>query len=126
MAEKILVVDDDPASVRLVEGILKNENYNVSSAQDGLDALVKIKNENPQLVVLDVMLPEINGYDICYQLRFNKEFEKIPIVLMTSREQEMDNAIGKRVNIDYVHKPVDSKLLIDKIRLLLHLPKARK
>ena len=119
MIPKILVVDDDPGNLRIVSAIVKFKGYEVLTAQDGLEALAKIKKEKPHLVVLDVMMPEINGYDVCYHLRFNKDFEKIPIILVTVRERELDESIGKRVNIDYIHKPVDSKVLIAKMDALL-------
>ena len=116
---KILIVDDDPSTLKLIEGILLVEGYETLRAVDGLDALVKIKTENPDLVVLDIMIPEINGYDVCYQLRFNDEFKKLPIILMTKRKKELDDDIGRKVNIDYVPKPVDPKLLLGKIDQLL-------
>ncbi len=119
MAQKILIVDDDPVIVRLVEGILIANWYAVESAIDGLDALAKMKKIDPDLVVLDVMMPEINGYDVCYQLRFNKDFKKIPIVLLTYRKQELDSKIGDRTNIAYVPKPLDSGLLLREIANLL-------
>ena len=98
MPEKILIVDDDPTSIKLVESILVKSNYETISAVDGLDALVKIKSENPDLVVLDIMMPEINGYDVCFQLRFNDEFKKLPIILLTKRERELDDKISQKVN----------------------------
>ena len=119
MAAKILVVDDDPGNLRMVEAIVRGHGYEVLTAYDGLDALVKVKSGHPDLVVLDIMMPEINGYDVCYQLRFNKDFEKIPIVLLTVRDQEIDESIGKRTNIDYMHKPVIAKILLEKIDNLL-------
>jgi len=119
MSTKILVVDDDPTTNRMVCSLLSEKGYAVSSAVDGLDALVKIKKETPDLVVLDVMMPEIDGYDVCYQLRFNKDFEKTPIILLTERAQEIDDKLGLRVNIEYVPKPVDSKVLFKKIEEFL-------
>jgi DNA-binding response OmpR family regulator len=89
------------------------------TANDGLEALAKIKSGNPDLVILDIMIPEINGYDVCYQLRFNDEFEKLPIILLTKREQELDDQIGKRVNIEYLPKPLNANLLLSTIRDLL-------
>ena len=118
-ASKILIVDDDPGVIRLVGSLLKSHGYAVQSATDGLEALVKIKNDKPDLVILDIMMPEINGYDVCYQLRFNKEYANIPIIILTIRDQELDEAISKKANIEYMHKPVESKLLIDKISSLL-------
>ncbi|MBP9853980.1 MAG: response regulator [Candidatus Omnitrophica bacterium] len=119
MVKKILVVDDDPGTLKLVGALLKSKNFDVLFAEDGLDALVKIQNENPDLVVLDVMLPEINGYDICYQLRFNKAFKKVPIILMTTRDQEMSDKIGQKSNIEYMSKPINSKLLFENLDRLL-------
>ncbi len=124
MSKKILVVDDDASTVKLVGTVLTSHGYVVSTAVDGLDALVKIKNETPDLVVLDIMMPEINGYDVCYQLRFNKDFEKTPIVLITSRPQELDDELGRKSDIEYVPKPVNSKLLLEKIEYLLSKPKS--
>ena len=120
MAEKILVVDDDQSTIKIVESILTSQGYSILVAGDGLDALVKIKKEQPVLVVLDVMMPEINGYDVCYQLRFNKDFERIPILLLTVRQQEIDESIAKRVNIEYLHKPVNAKKLLEKVEYLLN------
>ncbi|VAX36767.1 hypothetical protein MNBD_UNCLBAC01-1278 [hydrothermal vent metagenome] len=120
MTKKILVVDDDPTTNKLVSALLKAEGYMIDSAIDGLDALAQIQKECPDLVVLDVMMPEVDGYDVCYQLRFNEQFQKTPIVLLTVREQELDDSISSRVNIEYVPKPVDSDLLLEKIRYLLN------
>ena len=119
MSHKILVVDDDPTVVKLIESILKSKDYEVLTAEDGLDALVKIKNENPDLVILDIVMPEINGYDVCCELRFNKDYEKIPILIVTETEQEIDDAIGERVNIGYIQKPIESEAILSKLKHLL-------
>lgn len=119
MPKKIMIVDDEPATLKLLESILASEEYEVISATNGLDALVEIQHQNPDLVVLDIMMPEINGYDVCYQLRFNEKYEQIPIVLLTKREQEIDDTISQRVNIEYAPKPIDTNLLLEKIRFLL-------
>lgn len=117
--KKILVVDDDAGARLLVEKILRSQQYDVIFAEDGLEALVKIKQERPDLVVLDVMMPEINGYDVCYQLRFNKDFERLPIILLTVRDQELDSMISDRVNIEYIPKPLNSVHLVKKVEELL-------
>lgn len=124
MAKRILVVDDDYGVIRLVSSILRTQGLEVDSAMDGLDALVKIKKEHYDCVVLDVMMPEINGYDVCYQLRFNKDFEHIPILILTSREQELTPELGQREDIEYLQKPVDSKLLLERIQQLLSKKKS--
>lgn len=119
MAKKVLVVDDDPVVIRMVKSFLTTHGFDVVWAADGLDALVKIKKEKPQLVILDIMMPEVNGYDVCFQLRFNPDFERIPIVILTVREKELDDTISKRVNIEYVQKPVDLQVLSEKVKSLL-------
>lgn len=119
MSKRILIVDDDPVVLHLVESILKANGYEVDKAADGLDALVKIKKEPPDVVILDIIMPEINGYDVCCELRFNKEFMQIPILILTETGQEIEDSIGKRVNIEYLKKPVVANLLLDKIKYLL-------
>ena len=117
--KRILVVDDDKIVLKLIESYLVPEGYDLIFAEDGLDGIMKVKNESPDLVVLDVVLPEINGYDICYQLRFNEEFEHVPIVLVTEREDEIGEKIGQRVNMRYIQKPVGKDELLEKIRELI-------
>ncbi len=114
-----MIVDDEPATLKLLQSILSSEDYEVVSATNGLDALVEIQHQHPDLVVLDIMMPEINGYDVCFQLRFNEKYEQIPIILLTKREQEIDDKISQRINIEYVPKPIDTSLLLDKIKFLL-------
>lgn len=119
MSKKILVVDDDPVIIRLVQSFLSSKGFEVVTAYDGLDALVQIKRESPELVVLDIEMPEINGYDVCHELRFNSDFDKIPIILLTIREQELDERLGKKINIEYLPKPVDTNKLLEKINQMI-------
>lgn len=108
---KILIVDDDPVLTRVLAAQLGNLGYTTDTAKDGLDALVKLKQQNFQAVVLDVMMPEINGYDVCYQLRFNHDYAHIPIILLTELKNEMDTSVMERTNIKYLSKPVEISLL---------------
>lgn len=119
MPNRILVVDDDVGNLRLVEGILSSNGYAVIKAINGEEALAKVKSESPDLIVLDVMMPEVNGYDVCYELRFNDNYEKIPIILLTIRSQELGSELSDRVNIGYIPKPIDADLLLEKIDSLL-------
>jgi len=120
MAKKIMIVDDDPTAVHLIKSLLEGEGYEVTAAVDGLDALAKINKEKPDLIVLDIVMPEINGYDVCCELRFNKNYEKIPIVIVSSTEKEISDELGERVNIEYVSKDSDPKLILEKIGELLN------
>jgi len=113
--KKILVVDDDKAVTALLEGMLSNHGYAVFVANDGLDGMVQVRKILPDLIILDIMMPEINGYDVCSNLKFDERFKHIPIIVLTSREQELDPRIGQLMGIDYMHKPIDSAALLEKI-----------
>lgn len=113
--KKVLVVDDDPVVIRLVKEILKNQGFNVETAKDGIDAMVLVKKDKPDLIVLDIMMPELNGYDVLRTLKFTDEFKDIPVLLLTAREQELDKRIGEMMGIDYLQKPVNREAFIEKI-----------
>ena len=114
--KKILVVDDDKAVITLLEGLLSSQGYKVSAANDGLDAMVQVRNNIPDLIILDIMMPELNGYDVCSNLKFDERFKHIPIIILTSREQELDPRISQLMGSSYMHKPVDSKILLEKVQ----------
>ena len=118
-AKKILVVDDDKAVTTLLEGLLSGQGYAVSVAHDGLDGMVQVRKILPDLIILDIMMPEINGYDVCSNLKFDERFKQIPIIVLTSRQQELDPRIGQLMGIDYMQKPIDSKILLEKVQRIL-------
>lgn len=111
----ILIVDDDPTIVKLLESVLANLGYKTVVARDGLDVMIQVKNVKPHLILLDVMMPEINGYDVCRNLKFDDQYKNIPIILLTSREQEIDPRVGQLMKIDYLQKPIERELLISTI-----------
>ena len=114
--KKILVVDDDRAITALLQGLLTSQGYEVSVAYDGLDGMLQVKKSIPDLIILDIMMPEINGYDVCSNLKFEEKFKHIPIIVLTSRQQELDPRIGKLMGIGYMQKPLDSKVLLEEIQ----------
>ena len=116
LQKKVLVVDDDTAITTLLENILSGQGLAVLVAHDGLEAMVQVRKNNPDLIILDIMMPEINGYDVCRDLKFDERFKHIPIIVLTSREQELDPRIGQLMGIDYMHKPIVSKVLLEKIQ----------
>ncbi len=116
---KILVVDDDPTILKLLQGVLAHEGFEVSTAKDGIDAMVFVKKHQPDLIILDIMMPELNGYDVCHTLKFDPDYKDIPIIILTSRDQELDPRIGKIMGIDYMQKPLDRALLLGKIQEIL-------
>ena len=114
--KKILIVDDDRSITTMLQGLLSAPGYTVLVAYDGLDAMVQVKSHLPDVIILDIMMPEINGYDVCSNLKFDEKYKHIPIIVLTSREQELDQRIAKFMGIDYMHKPIDRKILLEKIQ----------
>jgi len=120
MPKRILIVDDEPAIVLLLESRLKANGYQVSSAADGMTALEKAKKEKPDLLVLDLMLPKMDGYKVCAILKKDIRYAQIPIVMFTARAQEEDRLMGEEVGANaYITKPFDPQVLLGKIRELL-------
>ena len=117
--KKILIVDDDPTVQKLVSSILLAEGYDVAIAKDGLDAMILLKKEKPDLLVLDIMMPEFNGYDVCHAIKFDKVLKDLPIVILTQREKELDARLGALMGIEYLQKPVPPKELVAKVAQML-------
>ncbi|MHB1128250.1 MAG: response regulator [Bacillota bacterium] len=117
MNEKILVVDDDPKIVELVKAYLKNEGYQVLTAFDGKTALRIVRESIPDLVILDIMLPHIGGFDVCRILRSESQ---TPIIMLTARDEETDKVIGLGLGADdYVTKPFSTRELVARVKAVL-------
>lgn len=117
--KKVLVVDDDPVLLRLVKEILKIQGFSVETAKDGIDAMVMVKKDKPDLIILDIIMPELNGYDVLRALKFSDEFKHIPVLLLTAREQELDKRIGDMMGIGYLQKPVQRDSFLEKVNMML-------
>ncbi len=100
MNRKILVVEDDPSALRLVGYTLEQEGYQVITASDGLEGVRKARDEHPDLIILDVMLPGLDGYEVCQQLRKKPETANLPILMLTAKAREMDKDTGLKVGAD--------------------------
>ncbi|NLH98603.1 MAG: response regulator [Chthonomonadales bacterium] len=106
MAKKILAVDDEKAIVRLVQVNLEREGYEVVTAYDGREALEKVASERPDLVVLDVMMPYMDGFEVLQQLKKNPETRDIPVIMLTAKAQDADVFRGWQSGVDcYLTKP---------------------
>ena len=117
---RILLVDDEEDMVYAVKMQLEACGFEVLTAADGQEGLTKARRENPDLIILDVMLPKLYGYNVCRMLKFDSKYKHIPIILFTSRVQKEDQKIGLEVGADaYICKPFDSQALLDKIKELL-------
>ena len=117
---RILIIDDDQGVLKLVETLLGANGYDVSSTNDAAQGLEMAIKTPPDLLVLDVMMPIINGFNICRLLKSQETAVNIPVVLLTSRASEGDFAIGREVGANaYLSKPIDTKLFLEKVRELL-------
>jgi len=118
--KKILVVDDEVALVELLSIRLEANDYEVLTAYDGQDGLDKARSLKPDLIVLDLMLPKLDGYKVCRMLKFDEKYKNIPIIMFTARAQEADKKLGEEVGADaYVTKPFESEVLLKKITELI-------
>ncbi len=116
----ILVVDDEADLVETLKFRLETAGYQISTAFDGQDGLKKARAENPDLIILDLMLPKLDGYRVCRMLKFDEKYKDIPIILFSARVQESDIKMGEEQGADaYITKPFDPKILLAKIDELL-------
>lgn len=119
---KILVVDDNPANVRVLKLRLQAEGYEVAEAADGLEALEKVNEERPDLILLDIMMPKMDGYEVCRRLKAKEETQLIPVVMVTALKETADRVKGIEVGADdFLSKPFDPSELRARIRSLLRL-----
>lgn len=117
--QKILIVDDSPTERYFLTDILVKNGFSVSTAENGEDALVKIKADKPQLILMDVVMPGQNGFQITRAISKDPETQDIPVIICTSKNQETDRIWGLRQGArDYLVKPIDPKELLAKIAAL--------
>ncbi len=120
MDKKILVIEDDPSTLRLIKYTLQQEGYQVLTAPNGLEGIRKTKSEEPDLVILDVMLPGLDGFEICHRLRANPQTAQLPILMVSGKAREIDRATGLKVGADdYITKPWHRPELVTKIVAML-------
>jgi len=118
--KKILIVDDERDLVETLTFRLEANDYQVIAAYDGQEGLDKARKEKPDLIILDLMLPKIDGYKVCRMLKFDENYKKIPILIFTARAQESDKKMGEEVGCDgYVTKPFEPKALLERIKELI-------
>ena len=118
--KRILLVEDEKDMVYAISLRLEAAGYEIIAAYDGQEALIKARKEKPDLIVLDLMLPKVNGYKVCRMLKFDEKYKKIPIIMFSARAQEKDKNLGAEVGADaYITKPFDPQILLSKIRQLL-------
>ncbi len=117
---KILLVDDEPGILKMVTKRLEFEGYDVACAVDGEEALKKIKTEDPDLIILDIMLPKMDGYEVCRRFKEDSSHRKVPVILFTAMVQQKNKQMGFQCGADaYVCKPFRTHELLGKIKELL-------
>lgn len=120
MNKRILLIEDEEDLVMAVKFRLEEKGYEVSVALDGQKGFDKARAEKPDLILLDLMLPKMNGYKICGLLKADSRYSKIPIVMFTARAQESDKKLSEEVGADaYIKKPFEPDILLSKIKELL-------
>ena len=118
--KKVVIVDDEQDIVASLKFVLENEGYDCYTAFNGEDGLKTAKEIIPDLIVLDIMMPKMNGYKISRLLKFDNKYKDIPIIMLTARSQEEDKLIGEETGADeYITKPFDLDVVIDKVNQYL-------
>lgn len=120
MPKKIMVVDDEPYIARVIKFKLEQEGYTVISANDGQSGLQKIKDEKPDMVLLDVMMPGLSGYEVCQKIKEDAELAGIPVVILTAKGQERDREQGLTMGAsDYITKPFSPNRLLELVKSMI-------
>ncbi|MBW6409812.1 response regulator transcription factor [Clostridium weizhouense] len=118
--EKVLIVDDEEHIIELLKFNLMNAGYKVFEAYNGIDALKIAKEENPNLVLLDLMLPGIDGFDVCKEIKRNKNTKNISIIMLTAKGEEIDKILGLELGADdYITKPFSVRELLARVKAVL-------
>lgn len=121
MVYKILVVDDEKDIVDILKYNLQKENeFEVITAFDGKEALEKAVSEKPNLIILDIMMPELNGFDVCKRLKIEPVTSKIPVIFLTAKENEIDEIIGLELGADdYIQKPISPRKVLARVKSVI-------
>lgn len=115
--KKILVVDDEMRMRKIVMDFLQREGYDVFEADDGVEAMERFELDHPDLIILDVMMPRMNGWQVCSEIR---KISKVPIIMLTARSEEMDELTGFELGADeYIAKPFSPRILVARVNALL-------
>ena len=121
---RVLVVDDEVYILHILDFILGAENYDVVTATNGEQALQKVREEKPDLVILDIMMPKLDGYETCRLIKGDPETQNVPVILLTAKGREVDQKLGREVGAsDYITKPFSPTKLIDRVQAILGVRK---
>jgi len=130
--KKILLVDDDADFTEAVKLLLESRSYDVTAANDGKEGLKKVQTEEPNLIILDVMMPEMDGYQVCAKLKADPKYRQIPILLLTAVGEAITTTsytkeMGMRIEADdYIPKPVEPIEIVERVEKLLRISMRKK
>lgn len=114
--EKVLIADDNPVNLDIFQEILEDD-YDIKMVTDGVQALDSIKNFMPKVILLDIMMPKIDGYEVCRQIRAHKELQGVKIIMVSARAMESERLKGIEVGADeYITKPFDEDVLLEMVK----------
>jgi len=119
MNKSILVVDNDEDLLELLQVRFQSKGCRVIPAKSGMQAMEKLKEQIPDMIILDIMMPGMNGYEVCQALKFNPLYKQIPILILTARNEEIDFRIIKLLGIQYMQKPFESDELWSRVEQIL-------
>lgn len=120
MAKKILITEDSPTVRAMIQDFLEGEGYQVVAAEDGQAAVDVAQKEKPDLIVLDLMMPKMDGFTACKMLKLDPHFQKVPIVILTARASEADLKMGREVGASaFLNKPFEPNSFLAKVKELL-------
>jgi DNA-binding response OmpR family regulator len=120
MTHKILIVDDEPNIVISLEFLMNQSGYEVGIARDGEEALAQMTAFQPDLILLDVMLPLRSGFEVCQQIRENRAWDRVKVVMLSAKGRDVEVSKGLALGADaYITKPFSTKELVEKVRSLL-------
>ena len=121
---KVLIIDDEKEMVDMVSERLMAKGFDIMQAFDGKEGLEKAHSGKPDLIVLDLMMPEMNGYDVCRKLKIDEKFKDTPVIILSAKFEPDDIRFGKEMGADaYLTKPLELDVLLHKINALLRLKK---
>lgn len=120
MAEKILIIDDEEHIIELIRYNLEASGYTTSSAANGIDGLMLAKQEKPDLILLDLMLPGLDGLEVCKRMRSDDQLKSVPIIMLTAKSEEIDKILGLELGADdYITKPFSVRELTARVKAML-------
>jgi two-component system alkaline phosphatase synthesis response regulator PhoP len=123
MARKILIIEDDVSTSQFLSYTMEREGYQVLTALDGIEGLKKALAEKPDLIILDIMLPGLDGFELCHRLRAHAPAANIPVLMLSAKAQETDKATGLKMGANcYIVKPADPAKIADAVKDMLKEP----